>query len=54
MRGSDFTRAVRVDAPNPQIKPARAEQTPIIDYAEFINAFVTFEPKFGVMLLSCG
>ena len=45
-------RAVRVNAPNPQMKPANPVHAPVMDSAELTEAFVPFEPKFAVMLLS--
>ena len=45
-------RAVRVKAPNPQMKPAKLVYAPVMDSAELTEAFVPFEPKFAVMLLS--
>ena len=44
--------AVRVRAPNPQMKPAKPVHAPMMDSAKLTEAFVPLEPKFTMMLLS--
>ena len=44
---------VSVNAPNLQSKPAKPVHAPVMNSAEFTDAFVPFVPKFDVMLLSC-
>ena len=45
--------AVRVKVPNPQTKPAKSVHVPVMDSAEFTDAFGPFVPKFDALLLSC-